>query len=136
MRGTLIQSAHFPDWKTQPAPGSQPSMPDALTAPARPAFHVFDDLHFDVSKAKLPVEADTFFSGQPIAGAGLGIRIMNNMTIVAGVLILLFWLWLEMRLRRRSARFPWLIRLAGLAGAVVFYVVMILAVAIPFGRDF
>jgi hypothetical protein len=136
VRGTVIQSAHFPDWKTQPAPPAQPGMPDPLAAPVRPAFHVFDNLQFDVSKAKLPMEADTFFTAQPVIGAGLGIRVLNNITLVAALVILLFWFWLEVRLRRRPSRHPWWIRLAGLAGALVLYVVMILAVAIPFGRDF
>lgn len=136
VRGTVIQSAHFPDWKTQPAPPAQPGMPDPLAAPVRPAFHVFDNLQFDVRKAKLPTEADTFFTAQPVIGAGLGIRVLNNITLVAALAILLLWLWLEVRLRRRPSRHPWWIRLAGLAGALLLYVVMILAVAIPFGRDF
>ncbi len=55
VRGTLIQSATFPDWKSQPVPPPQPSMPDPRTAPVRPAMHVFDGLHFDVAEAGSPM---------------------------------------------------------------------------------
>jgi hypothetical protein len=51
-------------------------------------------------------------------------------------LILLLWLWLEFRIRERQAWLRWLFRVMGLAGAVVLYVLILAAVAIPFGRDF
>ncbi len=136
VRGTLIQSAHFPDWKTQPAPPAQPTMRDAPTAPAQPAFHVFEGLKFDVSAARQPAEAEAYYKAQDMVGASLFTRILNSASLIALGLIVVLWLVFELRMRRRETRFRWLWRIAGLAGAALLYVAIILAVAIPLGRDF
>lgn len=136
VRGTLIQSAHFPDWKTQPAPPAQPTMPEALTLPARPAFHVFEGLKFDLSAARQPAAAEGYYKAQEMIGASMFTRILNGASLIAIGLILLLWLWLEVRMWRRQARLRWLWRIAGVAGAALLYLAIIFAVAIPLGRDF
>ncbi|HEY7683677.1 MAG TPA: right-handed parallel beta-helix repeat-containing protein [Gemmatimonadales bacterium] len=136
VRGTAVQSARFPDWKAQPAPSPQPGMPNPLDAPVRPAMRVFDDLHFDLAKAELPLEALPLLKAQPHGGPNWVTRLANNATVLAMALILLLWLWLEFRIRERQAWLRWLFRVMGLAGAVVLYVLILAAVAIPFGRDF
>ena len=42
------------DWRTQPPPPPQANMPDAATAPARPAWNVFTTLAFNADTAQLP----------------------------------------------------------------------------------
>ena len=136
VRGTLIQSATFPDWKTQPAPGPKPGMPDPLTAQVHPAMHVFDSLHFDAAAAPLPAEAEAVLAAGPGAGPGLLTRLMNNATWFAIPLILLLWIWLDLRVWRRRSAHPWRWRFAGLLAGLVLYVALLALVAIPFGRDF
>ena len=46
------------DWKTQPAPPPQANMPDAATAPARPAMNVHATLAFNADTARLPQGTD------------------------------------------------------------------------------
>ena len=46
------------DWKTQPAPPPQANMPDAATAPARPAMNVHTTLAFNADTARLPQGTD------------------------------------------------------------------------------
>ena len=46
------------DWKTQPAPPPQANMPNAATAPARPAVNVFATLAFNADTALLPDGAE------------------------------------------------------------------------------
>jgi hypothetical protein len=52
------------DYRTQPAPPPQAQMPGGAGAPVRPAFHVFERLHFDVSQAQLPPEAAPYLTGE------------------------------------------------------------------------
>ena len=136
VRGSLIEAAHFPDWKTQPVPAPQPTMPDPLSAPVRPAMQVFDNLHFDVSKAELPAEAAAALAATGRAGPGLLTRLMNNATFFAIPLTLLLWVWLDLRVWRRQSKHPWRWRFLGVLAGLVLYVAILAAVAIPFGRDF
>lgn len=58
-----------PDWRTQPAPEPQPDMPDAETAPARPAWDVFatyDEVDLDdLGSIPLPEGADAVLAQSP-----------------------------------------------------------------------
>lgn len=56
-----LRDPSFPDYRTQPVPPPQASMPDALNAPARPAVNVFTGLGASVTDAPLPVEADSVY---------------------------------------------------------------------------
>jgi plastocyanin len=136
VRGTLIQSATFPDWKTQPAPVDQPGMPDPLTAPVRPALHVFDSLHFDVNQAELPAEAPAAIVAPGQAGPGLGLWLLNNATFLLAPLLLLWWLWLLFRRRPdgKPGRFKGLL-FAVLSG-VAIYLIVLATIAYKFGSDF
>lgn len=136
VRGSLVEAAHFPDWKTQPVPAPQPSMPDPRTAPPRPAMHVFDSLHFDVTKAELPAEAEAALAAPGRAGPGWLTRLMNNATVLAIPMILLLWIWLDLSVWRRSSAHPWRWRLLGVLAGLVLYIGILAVVAIPFGRDF
>jgi Right handed beta helix region len=135
VRGTLVQSATFPDWKHQPVPPPQPSMPDPLNAPVRPALAVFDSLHFDFAVAELPPEAAAVLAGPGLPGPGLFTRLLNNATFLALPLIVLWWLWLLLRRRNGEPR-RWGRLLLAVLGGVVLYFVVLAAVAYPFGRDF
>ena len=54
-----LDGATFPDWRTQPEPGPQPTMPDARTAPATPAVGVYASLQSELAEAPLPPQADS-----------------------------------------------------------------------------
>jgi len=136
VRGTLIQSATFPDWKTQPAPPPQPSMPDPLTAPVRPALHVFDSLHFDVHDARLPAEAKSVLTAAGSAQPGLHMWLMNNTTFLLLPLLLVWWLWLLVRRRPEGAPSRWRRLALSMLGGIVVYVVLLGAIAYHFGREF
>lgn len=136
VRGSLIEAAHFPDWKTQPVPGPQPEMPNPLFAPVRPAMHVFESLHFDVAKATLPAEADAALAASGGKGPGLLTRLMNNATFFALPLLLILWIWIDVKVLRRRSAHPWRWRFAGLFAGLVLYIAVLALVAIPFGRDF
>lgn len=45
------------DWRSQPEPPPQPVMPDAASAPARPAVRVFETVAFRADTAQLPATA-------------------------------------------------------------------------------
>jgi hypothetical protein len=136
VRGTLIQSATFPDWKTQPAPPDQPVMPDPRGAPVRIALHVFDSLHFEVEQAPLPAEAAELLADPRQAGPGPLTWLMNNATFFAVPVILFLWVWLDLRIFRRRTRHPWVWRFVGLFAGLLLYLAVLALVAIPFGRDF
>ena len=136
VRGTLVQSARFPDWKTQPVPPDQPLMPDPRSAPVRIAVHVFDSLHFEVDQAALPVEAADLLADQRRIGPSLLTRLMNNATFLAVPVILFLWVWLDLRIFRKRTRHPWVWRFVGLLGGLLLYLAVLALVAIPFGRDF
>jgi hypothetical protein len=102
-----------PDWKTQPAPPPQPQMPDALGAPVRPAFQVFERLAFDPAQAQLPPRAAAWLNGSvresspidemgalrgllwrwsyylPFAGLALGVGVAARGRVRRGVLLFL-----------------------------------------------
>jgi hypothetical protein len=61
---------------------------------------------------------------------------MNNATVFAIPAILIFWVWLDLRVWRRSSLHPWRWRFIGVAGGIILYLAILAAVAIPFGRDF
>ncbi len=136
VRGTLIQDATFPDWKTQPVPPPQPSMPDPLTAPARPAFHVFDSLHFDVREARLPAEAKSIVTAAGSAQPGLHMWLMNNTTFLLAPFLVLWWLWLLVRRRPEGAPRRWGRLALSVVGGVVVYVGLLGAIAYHFGKEF
>ena len=132
VRGVRAAGATFPDWRAQPVPGPQPSMPDAATAPARPAIHVFDGLHFDVRTAALPAGAEAALAATPagvrhIDAPGLLGRLFGSWSAWLLPLVLLGWLWLITRrlLGRRPLRRP--VRLFALAGGLLVYVATIVA---------
>jgi plastocyanin len=135
VRGTLVQSASLPDWKSQPAPAPQPSMPDPLTAPVRPALHVFDSLRFDVNQATLPAEAGTALAIPGATGPGLHLWMMNNATFLLLPLLLLWWLWLLVR-RRPAGVSRWRGLLLSVAGGAVLYLALLGTVAYHFGKEF
>jgi plastocyanin len=77
------------DYRTQPAPPPQPSLPGGAGAPVRPAFEVFAGLHFDVSQARLPAAAAPYLEDE-IAEASLppGARVREP-----GLGLALLWRW-------------------------------------------
>ncbi|MBU6367805.1 MAG: right-handed parallel beta-helix repeat-containing protein, partial [Gemmatimonadetes bacterium] len=58
LRMWRLRAARYPDWRTQPAPPPQPSMPDAATAPAPPAVGVYAGLADSLARWALPPQAD------------------------------------------------------------------------------
>jgi plastocyanin len=105
-RGMTVARRTFPDWRDQPVPSAQPTMPAAATAPARPAVHVFESLRFDVSQAGLPDGAEQVLAAAPddvrsFRSPGLGGRIFGSGTFWLAPLLLLLWLT---RGRRRPVR--------------------------------
>ncbi|MCP3984985.1 MAG: plastocyanin [bacterium] len=48
------------DYRLQPVPPVQPSLPGGASAPVRPAVDVFDGLEFDVDQAEVPPEAAAY----------------------------------------------------------------------------
>ncbi len=102
--------ATYPDFRKQPAPPSQTSMPEALTAPVRPAFKVFENLHFDLAKADLPPGAAAEIEraksggaqGSDVEVSGLS-RLANRWGLYVLFLCGVLWIVLALRdLIRRS----------------------------------
>ena len=63
--------------------------------------------------------------------------ILGLLTRISAIpLILLLWIWLDLRVWRRRSAHPWRWRFAGLLAGLVLYVALLALVAIPFGRDF
>jgi hypothetical protein len=77
------------DYRTQPAPPPQPQLPGGAGAPVRPAFDVFQRLHFDVEQAQLPPEAAPYLGGE-IAESALPTFARVE---PAGLLRALLWRW-------------------------------------------
>ena len=127
-RGLTVGHRQFPDWRHQPVPPPQPVMPNAATAPARPAVRVFEGLHFDVAEAQLPAGGDEALRQpatniRPITAPGPARRMLASATFWLLPLLVLAWLT---RGRRRPIRF-------GLAAAAVYLVVLAVA-AVIYGR--
>jgi hypothetical protein len=124
-RGFTVGRREFPDWRHQPVPPPQAVMPNAATAPARPAVQVFEGLHFDVSQAQLPAGAEEGLRQpapniRPIAAPGPLRRMAASATFWLLPILLLGWLT---RGRRRFIRF-------GLRAAAVYLIVLAVATVV------
>jgi hypothetical protein len=64
-----LRDATYPDWRTQPEPPPQPSMPAARTAPVTPAYEVFAGLQDELDAAPLPPQADSVLRAANERGA-------------------------------------------------------------------
>ncbi len=147
LRMLLLRGDSFPDWRTQPVPPPQPSMPDARTAPALPAFAVFEGLRGELDHAPLPPEADSVLRaanerrGAPAESPRVGLALrglqaafpMTGALLIAWAVLLLALrvrLWWVTRLGRAvtGTRLAW--RLATLGGAA--WVLLNLATAASF----
>ncbi len=127
-RGMTVAGRTFPDWRDQPVPGAQPGMPDAASAPARPAVRVFESLRFDVTQARLPAVAEETQGTAPedvrsFESPGLGGRILGSATFWLAPLLLLLWL---ARGRRRPIR--------SALGAALVYLLVLGAAAVVYGH--
>jgi plastocyanin len=127
-RGMTVGRHAFPDWRHQPVPPPQAVMPNAATAPGRPAVQVFDGLHFDVSQVQLPAGADEALRQvapniRPIAAPGPLWRLAASATFWLLPILGLAWLT---RGRCRFIRF-------GLR-AVVIYLVVLVGAAVVYGK--
>jgi plastocyanin len=127
-RGMTVERRTFPDWRDQPVPSAQPTMPAAATAPARPAVRVFETLHFDVAQARLPEGAEQALAaaGDEVASfesPGLAGRIFGSATFWLLPLLLLIWVTRGRRRPFRSA-----------VGAISVYLLLLAAAAVVYGR--
>jgi plastocyanin len=127
-RGMTVEQRTFPDWRDQPVPSAQATMPAAATAPARPAVRVFETLHFDVAQARLPAGAEQVLAeaGNDVASfesPGLAGRIFGSATYWLLPLLLVVWLTRGRRRPFRSA-----------LGAISVYLLLLGAAAVVYGR--
>jgi plastocyanin len=127
-RGMTVEQRSFPDWRDQPVPSAQPTMPAAATAPARPAVRVFEALRFDVAQARLPAGAEQVLAeaGNDVASfesPGLAGRIFGSATYWLLPLLLVVWLTRGRRRPFRSA-----------LGAISVYLLLLGAAAVVYGR--
>lgn len=110
MRIWRLRGVEYPDWRTQPVPPPQPTMPEPLTAPALPARHEFVRARPSVDSVALPAIADSVFLAanlQPLPGpaprlARVQALVPLTLTRLAGVAALL--VVLSVVLRQRRAR--------------------------------
>ena len=58
MRMWRLRDPTYPDWRTQPVPPPQPTMPDPIGAPALPAVNVYAGLADELALALLPAITD------------------------------------------------------------------------------
>ncbi len=138
----LVRSAMasdvFPDSKTQPIPGPQPSMPGGSGAPVRIARHVFDSLHFDLAAAQLPAGTDSVLAAWRVSGRGMsrgGVlsRLGANSAFLAIPVVLLWWAARMVGGRRVPTRSRW--RWVGVVvTGLGFVLVMTVASAWLYGR--
>ncbi len=90
------------DWRTTPAPPPQADMPDAATAPARPAVGVFDPP--DLAAIQVPVLTDpldvraqeVLVTGVPVSQPGFWQLVMGLWGYLLPVLLLASWVALAM----------------------------------------
>jgi hypothetical protein len=61
---------------------------------------------------------------------------MNNATFFALPLLLILWIWIDIKVLRRRSAHPWRWRFAGVVAGLILYAVVLALVAVPFGRDF
>jgi plastocyanin len=146
-RAMVAPGVTIPDWKTQPVPPPQPTMPGGADAPVRLAREVFHSLDFDLAKATLPPGADSIVAlakaAAPAPGskadgvsskrAGFG-GLGANLPFLMAPLVLLWWLWLVVRRRTAPARRPWLARLGVVAAGIAAYLVVYVASVLYYAR--
>ncbi len=70
MRIGRLRGVEYPDWRTQPVPPAQPSMPDPETAPASPAHEVFASVRGELDQNVRPALADSIFTAARVAPMG------------------------------------------------------------------
>ena len=151
LRMWRLRDPTYPEWRTQPVPPPQPTMPDPIGTPAIPAVDVFAGVADELDRAPLPAITDSViaaYRADPTTHTGarpaldrwlatLQAWMPLSLARLGAVLILLV-AW-HIRLRRatrgssdvhagRTARRVW--RLA--AAAVVAWVGLTLAVAVRF----
>lgn len=56
-----LNGVTYPDWRTQPVPAPQPTMPDPATQPAQPAVGEFDRVRADTAGVAMPAAWDSLF---------------------------------------------------------------------------
>lgn len=127
-RGFTVGHRTFPDWRTQPVPEPQAVMPNAVTAPARPAVRVFETLGFDLARAQLPAGAEAVLTQTPVtvrpmASPGSMGRVLASATFWLIPLLALAWLT---RGRRRPIRFA--------LGALALYALLLAVTSVIYGR--
>jgi hypothetical protein len=151
MRMWRLRDPTYPDWRTQPVPPPQPTMPDPIGAPALPAVNVFAGLADELAVAPFPVITDsvvTAYLANASTPTGPRPRLDRAMATLQawmplslarlGAVGILLVAW-AVRIRRRTrgsadvqaghaARRVW--RLA--AAAVVAWIGLALAVAVRF----
>jgi hypothetical protein len=138
VRSTRLAGERFPDWKTRPPPPRQPSLPDALTAPARPAMRVFESLGFDLRETPLPAETDSVLAAwrsgvttaQPPSLLG---RLLANASFLTLLGVLAWWLSAAVR-RAKPRRHRWPRRFGVLVAGVSAYLLVLAASALFYGR--
>ncbi len=154
MRMWRLRAPTYPDWKTQPVPPPQPTMPDPIGAPAPPAVDVYASVANEVDPAPLPPITDSVVASYRADGTPMSPRTGTRPRIDTAMATLQAWMPLSLarlgavlvllvawhlRLRRRTrgsadihagrtARRVWRLALA----AVVAWVGLTLAVAVRF----
>ncbi len=137
VRAAMVPDS-FPDWKTQPVPGPQPTMSNPATAPVRLARHVFDSLHFNLAAAALPAGTDSILAAWRLGGPGVNRggftnRLGSNLSFLVLPLVLLWWLFRLIRGRRVPSPSGWG-RLGVLAAGIGIICVTFTASAWYYGR--
>ena len=128
LRGFTVAKRVFPDWRHQPVPPAQPTMPDAATTPARPAVRVFEALRFDPKQAVLPAGAERALDDsnpgvRRIKAPALAGRLLGSATFWLIPVLLMTWLT---RGRRRLVR--------AILGGLALYAGLLAAAAVIYGR--
>ena len=65
-----LRGAVYPDWRTQPAPPAQVSMPSPEGAPANPAHNVFAAVQGELNQSIRPAGADSLYASGAVAPMG------------------------------------------------------------------
>lgn len=112
MRIWRLRGVKYPDWRTQPVPPAQPTMPDASTAAALPAVGEYARTVPNLETVPLPALADSVFAAaqtQPLPGPAPRLARVQalfplTLTRLGAVLLLLMVITFAIRSRaRRSA---------------------------------
>lgn len=111
-----LNGAEYPDWRSQPVPPAQPSMPNPLTSPVQPAMNEFERSRVLIDATPMPSIADSVFAAaqaQPLPGpaprlARVQALLPLTLTRLAGVALLLLVMsvviWMRGRRSESSAR--------------------------------